>query len=292
LASKKDITDVYFKSKQRAFEFEILPLNKLFSQNISDLLTSPHRMHFYQILVVTHGKSNHVVDFKHYSFGKGDLLFVAPGQVQQFGANMRYDGFLVLFTDAFFSVSGQDVDFLRESSIFDVTVSNSLIHPHKHLFEMLQFILQSMQSEYAHEYDWATPELLRGNLRNFLVLTERLKRNEQPSVSRSKYLNDYYLFKQLLEKKFKEERRVDYYADELNVIPKKLNRITQSIIGKSAKKFIDDRVVLEIKRLLLHSRESVKDIAYGLHFDEPTNLVKFFKKHTGISPTEFKVKPK
>ncbi len=78
----------------------------------------------------------------------------------------------------------------------------------------------------------------------------------------------------------------------MNVIAKKLNRITQSIINKTSKEFIDDRVVLEIKRLLLHSHESVKEISYQLNFDEPTNLVKYFKKHTGISPAGFKEKQK
>jgi AraC-like DNA-binding protein len=58
--------------------------------------------------------------------------------------------------------------------------------------------------------------------------------------------------------------------------------------GKSTKQLIDERVVVEQKRLLVHTEISVKELAERTGFDEPTNLVKFFRHHTGQTPTEFR----
>ena len=67
--------------------------------------------------------------------------------------------------------------------------------------------------------------------------------------------------------------------------------ITRAVTGQTAKHFIDERVILEIKRLLAQGRLSVKEIAYAAGFDEPTNMAKFFRKYTGRSPGAFAADP-
>lgn len=51
---------------------------------------------------------------------------------------------------------------------------------------------------------------------------------------------------------------------------------------------IDDRVMLEAKRLLAHTQDTIKEIGYTLGYDEPTNFIKYFKKHNGQTPVEFR----
>ena len=60
------------------------------------------------------------------------------------------------------------------------------------------------------------------------------------------------------------------------------------VLNKNAKDFVDERVILEIKRLLIHTHLSVKEIAEATGFDEPTNLIKFFKRYTGQTPLSFR----
>ena len=67
-----------------------------------------------------------------------------------------------------------------------------------------------------------------------------------------------------------------------------LNRIVKAVTGNTAKAFIDSFVILEAKRHLAVSDISVKELTYVMGFDEPTNFVKYFKKHTGLSPVKFK----
>ena len=78
------------------------------------------------------------------------------------------------------------------------------------------------------------------------------------------------------------------YCEKLFVTEKRLNKATTQILGKTPKQMIDERLLLEAKRLLVHETHTIKEIAYELGFDEPTNFIKYFRKHTQKSPTEFR----
>ena len=60
------------------------------------------------------------------------------------------------------------------------------------------------------------------------------------------------------------------------------------MVSVTAKQFIDAFVILEAKRLLINSEIKSTELAYSLGFEEPTNFVKYFKKHTGFTPNTFK----
>lgn len=81
---------------------------------------------------------------------------------------------------------------------------------------------------------------------------------------------------------------VQDYLKRLGVPEKQLARALQQALGMSPKAYLDQRRLLEIKRYLVYSERSVKEIAYALGFDEPTNFNKFFRKHAGMSPLEFR----
>ncbi|MEN9701160.1 MAG: hypothetical protein RIR55_475, partial [Bacteroidota bacterium] len=74
------------------------------------------------------------------------------------------------------------------------------------------------------------------------------------------------------------------------VSEKKLNKSTLKVLGKSPKVLIDERVVLEAKRLLAHTTSSIKEIGFELGFDEPTNFIKYFRKHVASTPIDFRSK--
>ncbi len=74
----------------------------------------------------------------------------------------------------------------------------------------------------------------------------------------------------------------------MGVTSKTLNNITQSIIGKPVKSFIDEILILQIKRLIINSQLSLTEIAYHVGFDSSTKFFKFFRKRTQLSPKEFK----
>jgi AraC-like DNA-binding protein len=95
-------------------------------------------------------------------------------------------------------------------------------------------------------------------------------------------------FTELLEQNFKTEFKVEFYADKLLIPLKALSKLTKDYYKMSPKSVIDQRRILEIKRQLKGTDKSGKTIAYELNFGEPTNMFKYFKKHEGITPNEFR----
>ena len=81
---------------------------------------------------------------------------------------------------------------------------------------------------------------------------------------------------------------MSFYADKLCISTRYLSTIVRSVAHSSAKEFIDRAVILEIKMMLQSTDLSVQEIAYRLRFPDQSYLGRFFKKHTGESPTEYR----
>lgn len=150
-------------------------------------------------------------------------------------------------------------------------------------------LFQLMEIELENEKDISQPHILKNLLHNFLLLSERERRKQNfTEIKKSADLDYVMLFKDLLESNYHKLKQVSNYAKIISVTEKRLNQATSKILGKSPKQMIDERVMLEAKRLLAHTNESVKEIGFELGFDEPTNFIKYFRKHSNSTPVEFR----
>lgn len=95
-------------------------------------------------------------------------------------------------------------------------------------------------------------------------------------------------YKKLVAQHFIKTRSVNEYASKLSVSPQHLQKIIKEETGKSPGEFIDEMLMMELKALLKYSMLTVSEIAYRLEFSDPSHLTKFFKKHSGITPLEYR----
>lgn len=95
-------------------------------------------------------------------------------------------------------------------------------------------------------------------------------------------------FFRCLEISFKEKKNVAYYAEQLGITPKHLSLTLKKTTGKHASEWIEEYSLMEAKKLLRHSDNTVQEISYDLNFATPSHLSKFFKAKTGMTPTEFR----
>ena len=157
--------------------------------------------------------------------------------------------------------------------------------------EIFSELFEFMYKEYNSSNDKFHYDILRNYLHLFLLQSEREKRKQGfKEIKPSADLSYLMLFKEVLEKRFKKYRSINRYASELSIPVNRLNKASFQTIGKSPKQLIDERILLEAKRLLAHSTLSIKEIAFELGFDEPTNFIKYFRKHNHITPAEFRQK--
>jgi len=132
-------------------------------------------------------------------------------------------------------------------------------------------------------------EMLRVLLKRLLIKSVRLLKNtivdpelEQPKMD---IIRQYNL---LVEAHFKDKHKVSEYADLLNKSPKTLSNLFSKFNDKTPLQVINDRIILEAKKLLLYSDKSSKEIAFSLGFSEASHFSKFFKNQAGASPIHFK----
>ena len=101
-------------------------------------------------------------------------------------------------------------------------------------------------------------------------------------------LDVFRKFNLLVEASFKTEHTVNYYAGRLNKSPKTLSNIFALYNRKTPLQMIQERIIIEAKRLLYYTDKSVKQVTYELGFEDPAYFSNFFKRHTAASPLDFR----
>jgi AraC-like DNA-binding protein len=268
-------------------EFEIVDIAKLYKE-FKNTLTTTHRTGFYHIIWFQQGNPTHLVDFNPIKIKPNTLLFLNKDTVQRFDDKSKFGGKAILFTDSFFCKTEADTKFLRNSILFNDLFSVYQIQVKKQS-KLFAGLLQQMTNELQDIKDNSQADILQNLLHNFLLYSERERRKQNfTEIKKGADLDYVMLFKDLLETGYKNQKQVNYYAKEIIITEKRLNQATTKVLGKTPKEIINDRIMLEAKRILAHTTESVKEIGYDLGFDEPTNFIKYFKKHSKYTPTEFR----
>lgn len=283
----EDIKLYTFKDKALP-GFEIVRLRDFFSTR-KKVLTQFHRANFYHILWFQEGTPTHHVDFEAIPLAENNILFLNSNVVHKFDDKTPFDGIGILFTDDFFGAMESDLIFLKQSVLFNqlYSVSHCLV---PHSGTELNDIARLMERTYLGNRDIYQIGLLQKYLSCFLLLSERIHRNHDSlgAFKKSPELDYVIAFNDLLEKNYKQKKQVSHYVSDLHTTEKRLTAATSKILGKSPKQMIDARVILEARRLLSYTNQSVKEVGFSLGFDEPTNFIKFFRKHTQQTPLVFK----
>ena len=250
---------------------------------LKDKALNAHRLDFYQIIVITKGRGIHEVDFQKIAYSENTVIPVALGQVQRFTFNENMEGYAILFTPDF--LIKEDLDY---SYLFDFTIFLHTINPVSSIANQAVYtLIDEMISEQQKELAFNSIEYQRNLLKNFLIQIERNKR-ERTDILCNDSLELFLKFRKLLEEHVNYKVRVLDLCQQLNISEKQLNASIKRNQNTTAKKYIEDRILLEIKRLLVYSTLSIKEIAYEIGFEDPTNFTKYFKTRMKVLPTEYR----
>jgi AraC-like DNA-binding protein len=248
----------------------------------------PHRTDFYHIFLFENCSPTHIVDFIPINIQPESLLFIDKDRVHQFDETAHYEGTLLIFTDNFFCTTDSSVKFLRNIILFNDLLDNPNIKIDS-LLEKFQTLFRLMEEELQTPTDAAKHDIVKNLLHNFLLLADREKRKQGISEMKKGTDLDYtLLFRDLVEQHFTQIKSVSVYAAKLHVSEKRLNQAITKILGKTPKALIDERILLEAKRLLIYAHNSIKEIGFTLGFEDPAYFIKYFRKHTSKTPVEFR----
>lgn len=241
------------------------------------------------ILLCHKGSAAVTVDQLHDRLTRDTLLLLLPGSILHI--NERTDDFRVRFC-AFSLELFSEAAYRLDPSFFHILHEHAVIRLPDRIVEAVRNWFQMASYTYRDRDNIFRNTIIRNRLQNVLLeafdKTQRYAPDVHSQSGTTRQTDLFQRFVALVHEHCTEQREVAFYADRLCISTRYLSTITRSVAHTTAKEFIDRSVVLEIKMLLQSTELSVQEIAYRLHFPDQSYLGRFFKKHTGMSPTEFR----
>lgn len=241
------------------------------------------------ILFCRRGSATVTVDQLHDRITRDTLLLLLPGSILHL--NERTDDFRVRFC-AFSIELFSEAAYRLDPSFFHILHDHAVIRLPDRIVEAVRNWFQMASYTYRDRDNIFRNTIIRNRLQNVLLeafdKTRRFAPDVHPQSGTTRQADLFQHFVALVHEHCTEQREVAFYADQLCISTRYLSTIVRSVAHSTAKEFIDRSVVLEIKMLLESTELSVQEIAYRLHFPDQSYLGRFFKKHTGVSPTEFR----
>lgn len=251
---------------------------------------APHRHNFQELIWIRAGRGRHAIDGAPCDLLPGTCYFIAKGQVHQFLESRQVDGCVVRFADELIADSRG-----IEESGYPLALFNSIgvaqgvrldaaeMEEYAHLFSL-------MASEFLRLPQAGRREILGGLVRIALVKLGRAlmrshARANAPGEPRAELFRAFIL---ALERDFGRHHGVAHYAAVLNVTPRRLTDAARLCVGRMPKGIIEERLILEAKRMLQFTQRSTKEIAYDLGFQDPSYFSKVFKRLAHCSPLEYR----
>lgn len=270
-----------------------LPLNDTFSVKVTDMcefLNTPVQLSGGAILYCMSGHGTISINVQEHKISAGSEMFFLPRSIFMLvEATSSFQVILFTFTPHMFENAAYRLDtvffhYLRDYPVYKHTPhSDDLSRP------MFEFLLAS----YNDSENIFREEILSNCLRNIMLnISDKVRRNyigsQREEDNRKAEL--LHRFADLVTIHFVRHRDVAFYADELCISKSYLATVTRSMIGKTPKQLIDNRIIQEIKIMLTLSNASLQEIVDHLNFPDQSYLGRFFKHHTGVSPSEYRRK--
>jgi len=264
-------------------EFIVLNVNDL---DIESQYQKLHRK-WNTFIYITGGNSVLQIDFDEFIALENKVFFIEKYKVWNWIRINKLMGTVIQFTDSFYN---------------HIYTGNPKLKSDQTLIgEIPPFIrIQSEEeSEWENIFNILSREYayVKNNSREIICLALKIliimyRRDSQSggrifeSSQKKHLLNE---FRKLVNRRFYSLRTTKDYANELNITPNYLNALCQEFFLKTVSEIIQERVILEAKRMLMHTSLSISEIAYKLGFNDNAYFGRYFKKVVGMTPKNFRV---
>lgn len=247
-----------------------------------------HRHNYYEVMWLAQGVATFFHDFQRYPLHAGALTFIGPGQVHTWeGEWDRFELLVIGFQASTFAYPEGDPRFLAHLPFFDhgakpyLQLDNGATTQVDHLFRTLlrHFIDHGKEQE----------PLLRAYLTVLLAEAQDLYASAPAAAIDNAATQLCKAFRLAVERHYAERKQVQDYADLLGVTANHLVKTVRETTGSTPGQTIQERLLLEAKRLLAHSPTSISAISQQLAFQAPSQFGRWFKNAAGLSPGDFRL---
>ncbi|MDV5169310.1 AraC family transcriptional regulator [Photobacterium rosenbergii] len=256
-------------------------ISDLYSVRGLDVVSRPHRLNFSALIYITEGQGLHYVEHQQHRLRTGSMLVLGKNQIHAFAKERSVDGYVLSFDCSFLSNGSNDPYF---DLLLSAMVHINCVH---HADEDIGPLFSAMVNEFESTSEFKD-EIIRNLIRSIILKAVVPSYQHQKQSSQRIGNNDYYRLKKYIDEHFQDRPTAGDIALALGKSTKQLDKLAKDHAGLSVKELVDERVLVEAKRLLAFSQYSISDIANRLGFNEATNMTKFFKRHTDVNPKDFR----
>jgi AraC-like DNA-binding protein len=248
----------------------------------------PTRIDLAVLAIVTNGHSKIGINLKDYSLKKNDMVIILPDQIIQiYDKTDDFSGIFFVLSRSFTDEISVNLDrilpiffYIKDNSttsLSDDEVS-SVIKYHSFIWEKVR------NKNNVYRKDIAKNMIRALVFEMYSIFESHLP----PRKYKSRKEEIFESFLLSVSRNFLKERSVTFYADQLFLTPKHLSRVVKEVSGRSAGEWIDEQVVLEAKARLKTLSQTIQEISDQLGFPNQSFFGKYFKHHTGMSPSEYR----
>ena len=263
-----------------------IALHPFKSHDVSHIPVSyAHQDDYYVFGFLAHGRACGIIDFKKMQLKEGDVFLIQPGQVHRFVSSAEAEGWLLMADGKFVGSEEKCAfdNFSLSASSFPIDEKRK-----KELMQLAILMEQRVNESRKQQSRAVVAHLMEAFV---AVVAEAVQEMNclQTALSR-RQVEIVLSFRALLAENLSTHRQPSYYASLLNISTVYLNEVVKKVTGMSTALYIKGEVVLQAKRMLVHSNFSVKEIANRLGFDDYAYFSRLFSQATGVSAIEFRQK--
>lgn len=248
------------------------------------LLQADHTL--YKFLWQQTGTLSLKIDYIPIILHAGEIICLSPLHYIEFD-EINGDYSMLLFNSNFYCIFGHDDEVSCNGFLFKGSDRIMRLKLQPEQSEMLCKIINEIEDEY-NVFDSFQEEMLRILLKRFIISCTRIAKKQYDfSIEHENSFNLLRSFFVLVDQHYKEKKKVQDYAEMLHRSPKTLSNVFTQHNLPTPLQIIRERTLAEAKRLLLYSEKPVKEIAYILGFNEPSEFSRFFKIMTKHSISDF-----
>lgn len=227
------------------------------------------------------------VDLIEYAFDGSIILFATPYQIINFNTEQPLKTKRLQFHGDFYCIEYHKKEVACNGLLFNNIYQLPFINLEQSDYTEIDTILEKLIIEIENSSNYSTA-VVKAYLQLILALCSKIKSSDTIIKEEKNSYHPVMNFKILLEKNFRNERQHSFYAAQMGISPNNFSKICKQQFFKTPSTLIQERVILETKKLIHLTYKSMKEIAAELHFDDENYFSRYFKKHTGITPTSFR----
>lgn len=241
---------------------------------------------FYNIFLFE-GTGTVKIDLTEYDFSGKIVLFTTPYQFVRFNSAELFNILTLQFHGDFYCIEYHKKEVACNGLLFNNIYLQPFIELNDDEFIEIRELFNKLSKE-VNQLDTYSQAVVRAYLQLVLALSSKIKIAVIDTNDHENINSPVLRFKTLLETHFNKERQPAFYAEHLGISPNAFSKQCKIQFKRSPSGLIQERVILEAKKLIHLTYKSMKEIAAELNFDDENYFSRYFKKHTGITPTTFR----